>query len=185
MLKSKPRPSKYAQQLTHYGRVLGGPLAQTQHRFASVAAYAQRDDHLAILEWRAVDHHGAQPQLTYGTVVKEFSEAYGIEKSAVSENFIEASQEKVKELMERPLVPGRKPAHHLVPNPLLQRRAVLKQLVAPQPVVELINGVERGGAIWDRFTVHYTPKHGSWLNQAEIEIRLFSRRCLRSRRIPT
>ena len=39
----------------------------------------------------------------YGAVVKEFSQAYGIEKSAVSENFIEASREKVKQLMERPL----------------------------------------------------------------------------------
>jgi len=38
----------------------------------------------------------------YGAVVKEFSNAYGIEKSAVSENFIEASREKVKQLMERP-----------------------------------------------------------------------------------
>jgi transposase-like protein len=39
----------------------------------------------------------------YGAVVKEFEQAYGIEKSAVSENFIEASREKVKQLMERPL----------------------------------------------------------------------------------
>jgi transposase-like protein len=39
----------------------------------------------------------------YGAVVKDFSTAYGIEKSAVSENFIEASREKVKQLMERPL----------------------------------------------------------------------------------
>ena len=39
----------------------------------------------------------------YGAVVKEFSQAYGIEKSAVSDNFIEASREKVKQLMERPL----------------------------------------------------------------------------------
>src|SRR2546423_919191 len=39
----------------------------------------------------------------YGAVVKDFQEAYGIEKSAVSENFIEASREKVKQLMERPL----------------------------------------------------------------------------------
>jgi hypothetical protein len=31
-------------------------------------------------------------------------------------------------------------------------------------------GEEVGGGLWDRFTVHYTPKHGSWLNQAEIEI---------------
>jgi putative transposase len=39
----------------------------------------------------------------YGAVVKDFSTAYGVEKSAVSENFIEASREKVKQLMERPL----------------------------------------------------------------------------------
>jgi hypothetical protein len=45
-------------------------------------------------------------------------------------------------------------------------------------------GVEVGGEIWDRFTVHYTPTHGSWLNQAEIEIGLFSRQCLGRRRIP-
>jgi len=45
-------------------------------------------------------------------------------------------------------------------------------------------GEEFGGEIWDRFTVHYTPTHGSWLNQAEIEIGLFGRQCLGKRRIP-
>ena len=44
-------------------------------------------------------------------------------------------------------------------------------------------GENIGGLLWDRFTVHYTPKHGSWLNQAEIEISLFSRQCLGRRRI--
>lgn len=44
-------------------------------------------------------------------------------------------------------------------------------------------GVEFGSEIWDRFTVHYTPSHGSWLNQAEIEIGLFTRQCLGHRRI--
>src|SRR5437879_375755 len=39
----------------------------------------------------------------YGAVVKDFHDAYGLEKSAVSENFIDASRQKVKELMERPL----------------------------------------------------------------------------------
>ncbi len=34
----------------------------------------------------------------YGAVGKDFQDAYGVEKSAVSENFIEASREKVKEL---------------------------------------------------------------------------------------
>ena len=46
-------------------------------------------------------------------------------------------------------------------------------------------GEERGDAVWNRLAVHYTPKHGSWLNQAEIEISLFSRQCLGKRRIPT
>ena len=45
-------------------------------------------------------------------------------------------------------------------------------------------GDQKGGDIWDRLTVHYTPKHGSWLNQAEIELSLFSRQCLGTRRIP-
>lgn len=45
-------------------------------------------------------------------------------------------------------------------------------------------GEEVGGEIWDSFTIHYTPTHGSWLNQAEIEISLFARQCLGKRRIP-
>jgi transposase len=44
-------------------------------------------------------------------------------------------------------------------------------------------GEEEGDALWKRFTVHYTPKHGSWLNQAEIEIGMLARQCLGKRRI--
>ena len=35
----------------------------------------------------------------------------------------------------------------------------------------------------ERFEFHYTPKHGSWLNMAEIELSVMSRQCL-DRRIP-
>lgn len=42
-----------------------------------------------------------------------------------------------------------------------------------------------GHYLWSRLKVHYTPKHGSWLNQAEIEISLYSRQCLGRRRIAT
>jgi transposase len=45
-------------------------------------------------------------------------------------------------------------------------------------------GEEKGGALWDRLTVHYTPLHGSWLNQAEIELSLVARQCLGTRRFP-
>jgi putative transposase len=39
----------------------------------------------------------------YGRAVREFTEAYGLNKSAVSEHFIEASRAKLRELMERRL----------------------------------------------------------------------------------
>jgi len=45
-------------------------------------------------------------------------------------------------------------------------------------------GDEMAAEVWNRFTVHHTPTHGSWLNQAEIEIGIFSRQCLGKRRIP-
>ncbi|KAB8335879.1 hypothetical protein SD80_003655 [Scytonema tolypothrichoides VB-61278] len=34
-----------------------------------------------------------------------------------------------------------------------------------------------------RLEIHYTPKHGSWLNIAEIELATLTRQCL-DRRIP-
>jgi putative transposase len=39
----------------------------------------------------------------YGQAVRQFTEAYGLEKSAVSEHFIEASREKLQAMMERRL----------------------------------------------------------------------------------
>jgi hypothetical protein len=35
----------------------------------------------------------------------------------------------------------------------------------------------------DKLELHYTPKHGSWLNMAEIELSVLGRQCLK-RRIP-
>lgn len=32
--------------------------------------------------------------------------------------------------------------------------------------------------LWDRFEFVYTPKHGSWLNMAEIELNVLTRQCL-------
>src|ERR1700680_2615084 len=55
--------------------------------------------------------------------------------------------------------------HLVMDNLNIHRRKTLNDLY----------GAEVGGEIWDRFTPHYTPIHGSWLNQAEIEISLFSR----------
>ena len=37
--------------------------------------------------------------------------------------------------------------------------------------------------LWDRLELHHTPKHGSWLNVAEVELSALGRQCL-DRRIP-
>ena len=37
---------------------------------------------------------------------------------------------------------------------------------------------EKARALCERFEIHHTPKHGSWLNMAEIEIGLLARTCL-------
>jgi transposase len=77
-----------------------------------------------------------------------------------------------------------------------QFAAYLVQIVAAYPEADTIHlmvdnlnshrrkalvdcfGERIGGLLWKRFTVHYTPRHDSWLDQAEIEIGLFSRECL-------
>ncbi len=43
---------------------------------------------------------------------------------------------------------------------------------------------ETARRISDKLDIQYTPKHGSWLNMAEIEFSALSRQCL-NRRIPT
>lgn len=46
-------------------------------------------------------------------------------------------------------------------------------------------GEDEGKKLWNKFEVHYTPKHGSWLNQAEIAIGMYSRQCLGDGRVGT
>ena len=71
--------------------------------------------------------------------------------------------------------PEAKTIHLVMDNLNIHRRKALADVF----------GAEMAAQVWDRFTVHYPPTHGSWLNQAEIEIGLFSRQCLGKRRIPS
>ena len=71
--------------------------------------------------------------------------------------------------------PEAKTIHLVLDNLNIHRRKALADVFGAQMAAE----------VWDRFTVHYTPTHGSWLNQAEIEIGIFSRQCLGKRRIPS
>jgi hypothetical protein len=67
-----------------------------------------------------------------------------------------------------------KTIHLIVDNLSIHKRKMLSDVF----------GVEMATEVWGRFTIHYTPTHGSWLNQAEIEIGIFARQCLGKRRIP-
>ena len=40
---------------------------------------------------------------------------------------------------------------------------------------------EEAKRIWDRLEIHYTPKHGSWLNMAEIELSVLNNQGLDAR----
>lgn len=40
---------------------------------------------------------------------------------------------------------------------------------------------EKAKALWERFEFVYTPKHGSWLNMAEIELNVLHGQCLKRR----
>ena len=44
-------------------------------------------------------------------------------------------------------------------------------------------GPEEARRLIERLEIHYTPKHGSWLDVAEIELSVFTKQCL-DRRIP-
>ena len=70
--------------------------------------------------------------------------------------------------------PDAKTIHLVMDNLNIHRRKSLSDVF----------GDEIGDEVWDRFTVHYTPTHGSWLNQAEIEISMFARQCLGSQKNP-
>ena len=37
---------------------------------------------------------------------------------------------------------------------------------------------DKAKALWERFEFVYTPKHGSWLNMAEIELNVLTGQCL-------
>jgi hypothetical protein len=53
---------------------------------------------------------------------------------------------------------------------------------APAALYEAFEPAE-GRRVAERFAWHYTPRHGSWLNVAEMELSVLARQCL-DRRIP-
>jgi len=50
----------------------------------------------------------------------------------------------------------------------------------PEALIEIFGKAE-ADRILARLELHYTPRHGSWLNMAEIELSVIARQCLRRR----
>ena len=67
--------------------------------------------------------------------------------------------------------PDARRVHLVMDNLNTHRRASLYETFKPAEARRLL----------DRLEFHYTPKHGSWLNMAEIELSALSRPCLANR----
>ena len=62
-------------------------------------------------------------------------------------------------------------------------RAKVDFVAFVQYLLEDVLGIKSAKALLRRVVFHYTPKHASWLNMAEIEIGILDRQCL-DRRLP-
>jgi hypothetical protein len=69
--------------------------------------------------------------------------------------------------------PDVKKIHVVCDNLNTHNHASLYKTFSPREARRIANKIE----------IHYTPKHGSWLNMAEIELSVLSKQCL-NRRIP-
>lgn len=78
----------------------------------------------------------------------------------------------MKELVDE-LYPNAKRIRVILDNLNTHKPAALYEVFEPQEAKRLL----------DQLEFHYTPKHGSWLNMAEIEFSVLFRQCL-DRRIP-
>ena len=67
--------------------------------------------------------------------------------------------------------------------PQAERIALVCDNLNTHTPASLYEAYEPGEAkrLADKLEIHYTPKHGSWLNIAEIELSVLSRQCLDSR----
>ena len=67
-------------------------------------------------------------------------------------------------------------------------RSILAAIIVTLAVAASLVGISQykqaeARRLADRLDIHYTPKHGSWLNIAEIEFSVMQSQCL-NRRIP-
>jgi transposase-like protein len=78
-------------------------VRDTRRREVALGSYEllQQASLMEETVWRKIMH--GLTMRRYSDVVRELEQAYGIEKSTVSEHFVEASRQRVEKLMQRPL----------------------------------------------------------------------------------
>ena len=103
---------------------------------------------------------------------------FGICEPKTGRNFTVVTKDRTKKAFARQLrrlakaYPQAKKIHLVVDNLNIHKSTALFSILPKQ----------EARALMSRFTFHYTPKHGSWLNPAEIGLSLVSRETLGSRR---
>jgi len=80
--------------------------------------------------------------------------------------------EEIRELLDKDY-PGAKKVRLVCDNLNTHKTAAFYEAFEPHEARRLVKRLE----------IHYTPKHGSWLNMAEIELSILTKQCL-MRRIP-
>ena len=65
--------------------------------------------------------------------------------------------------------------------PEAERIVLVMDNLNTHDIASLYEAFEPGQArrLTEKLEIHYTPKHGSWLNMAEIELSILSRQCMR------
>src|ERR1019366_6396666 len=143
------------EQRAHHAGVLRRSFAQAQHDFAPVRADAQGHDHLPIPERRAVDQHRTQSQLAQRTFHQLLQLLPAGLDEAVAHRRLLHPVGFTKLFHHRSIVARRQPAHHLVPDRVLQRRAALEQLVTAQPLLAIFRAAQTGSPNRHLLPVHY------------------------------
>src|SRR6185437_15939349 len=126
VLKSNPRASRSLSNAPTTVAFSVAPSRNPQHRFAPVAADAQRHNHLPIFERSAVDQHRAQPKLAQRALhqLLHFLAA-GLDEILAHRRLLDPVGS-AELFHHRPIIPSREAAHHFFPDSLFQRSVALE-----------------------------------------------------------
>jgi len=135
-------------------------LSETREPVAAIAGHLAREDYEYVREGSVSGFMIAMPHLGQRDVF------VGKSGRRTAKDFADCLDHIANNLF-----PNKQKIVLVMDNLNTHKEAALYEAFAP----------EKARALCERFEMHYTPKHGSWLNMAEIEIGLLARTCLNRR----